>query len=84
MAKGTRVVDLKFSGRNLTAPPEGYNARSEANVKRWIAALPAPMSAPPDVSSTIVVSGRRIFKTGMCFTLAVKTAAHSAVCICAG
>lgn len=52
---GTRVIDLRFSGRNLTAPPQGYTARSEANVKRWIAALPAPANAPPDDTLTILV-----------------------------
>lgn len=49
------MIDLKFSGRNLTAPPEGYTRRSEANVKRWIAALPAPSNAAPEDAATIVV-----------------------------
>jgi hypothetical protein len=47
MAK-RRVIALKFAGRNLTAPPEGYTARTEANVKRWLSRLPKPLDAPPD------------------------------------
>lgn len=52
MAPKAKWLDLKLAGRKLNSAPEGYTARSEAQVKRWLAhtaQLTPSQPGPPPV-----------------------------------